>query len=82
MEILRTIRAYLLNNESIALAAQQLYRHRNTLVYRLKKAESRLQLDFSGNGTRLYYLLSLELLETLGDEWKAAESAPPVPPDL
>lgn len=82
MEILRTIRAYLLNNESIALTAQQLYLHRNTLVYRLKKAESRLQLDFSGNGTRLYYLLSLELLETLGDEWKAAESAPPVPPDL
>lgn len=74
MELLKTIHTYLLNNESIALTAQQMYLHRNTLVYRLKKAESRLELELNDNGKRLYYLLSLELLEALGDNLHVEET--------
>lgn len=65
---LYTMHVYLKNNESIAETAKQLYMHRNTLIYRLKKMEEKLQLNLQDKKKCFYYHLSLELLDTFRDE--------------
>lgn len=61
--ILESLRAYLLHGGNIASAAQSLYVHRNTLVYRLGKAERSLGIDLDAlsDRQRFYYLMSCEL---------------------
>lgn len=72
-ENLEILRVYLKNNESVQAAARELFFHRNTLVYRLKKIESRLSLDLENAERCFYYLISLELLEALHEHREPEE---------
>ena len=65
-EALEAMRVYLLNNQSIAETAKQLYLHRNTLVYRLQKI--RAKLDLQDPQKRLYYSVSFEMIRVYGEE--------------
>ena len=67
-EALEAMRVYLLNNQSIAETAKQLYLHRNTLVYRLQKIRAKLKLDLQDPQKRLYYSVSFEMIRVYGEE--------------
>lgn len=58
-----TLRTYLLEERDIPRTAQKLIIHRTTLLYRLKKINQMIPDDLNDPWTRLYYLLSLWMLE-------------------
>ena len=58
-----TLRAYLLNERDIPKTAETLIIHRTTLLYRLKKINSLLNVDLEDPWKRLYLTLSLWILE-------------------
>ena len=64
-EDISTLRQYLLNDRNLVKAAQTLYIHRNTLIYRLKRIEEQFEYGFDDPYTRQYMLISLLALELL-----------------
>lgn len=58
-----TLRVYLENERSLVKTAKTLYIHRNTLLYRIDKIQSILNLDLDDSDIRLYLLMSYHLLE-------------------
>jgi sugar diacid utilization regulator len=52
-DLLTTLRLYLSSNGSLAFTAQQLFTHRNTVLYRLKQIEELLGVALSDGDTRL-----------------------------
>lgn len=69
VDLIKTLDAYLLNNESIQLAAEQLFVHRHTLKYRLNQIEAKtgLHLDSSDDRLRLQLgLMAYKLMDLLG----------------
>lgn len=56
-----TLQVFLSNNGNVLKSSRDLFMHRNTLIYRLKKIESILELDLSihNNIHSLVYLTSL-----------------------
>lgn len=58
-----TLRAYLLNERDIPRTAEKLIIHRTTLLYRLKKIQTLLNVDLEDPWQRLYLTLSLWILE-------------------
>jgi sugar diacid utilization regulator len=58
-----TLESYLLNERSIALTAENLSIHRNTLLYRLEKLNKMLDLNLNDYVTRLRLLLTFKILE-------------------
>jgi len=65
-EDILTLRQYLLNDRNLVKAAQTLYIHRNTLIYRLKRIEEQFEHSLDDPYTRQYMLISLLALELLG----------------
>ncbi len=63
-EYFPTIREYLLQERSIPRTSEALIIHRTTLLYRLKKIHSLVSLDLEDPKSRLYLLLSLQILES------------------
>lgn len=61
-EYINTLRAFFDNEMSPTKAAQALYIHRTTFLYRLDRIQNVFGLDWSTPGKRLYLMLSLELL--------------------
>lgn len=60
-EFFRTLQVYLENERSLIKASTILYIHRNTLLYRLDKIYSVLNIDFEDFDTRLHLLISYKL---------------------
>ncbi len=58
-----TFREYLLNERDIPKTAEKLIIHRTTLLYRLKKIQSMLNINLEDPWERLYLTLSLWILE-------------------
>jgi len=58
-----TFREYLLNERDIPKTSEKLIIHRTTLLYRLKKIQSLLNIDLEDPWKRLYLTLSLWILE-------------------
>ena len=58
-----TLREYLLCERDIPKTSQALIIHRTTLLYRLKKIESLVNLSLDDPGQRLYLLLSLYVMD-------------------
>ena len=58
-----TLRAYLLQERDIPRTSEALIIHRTTLLYRLKKIQSLIHTDLDDPWKRLYWTLSLWLLE-------------------
>ena len=57
-----TLWAYLNNDRSLINTAQELYVHRSTLVYRIKKITDELTCDITDSYTRDYMKISIRLL--------------------
>lgn len=64
-EALKTLNIYLRNNQSPAETSRQLFIAKNTLNYRLKRLEEKLQLQMNDPEQCLYYLITLETLQAL-----------------
>ena len=60
-----TLREYLLCERDIPKTSQTLIIHRTTLLYRLKKIESLVNLSLDDPGQRLYLLLSLYVMDRI-----------------
>ena len=68
-EYLQTLRTFLRHERSIVNTAQELFIHRNTLVYRIKKINELIGCNLDDAYTRIYLTHSIriyELLDTLG----------------
>lgn len=70
-----TLRVYLQTNCNIAASAKILFIHRNSMIYRIKRLEEELHIDFLDADTRLQLLMSFEIYDMLSrtqtDEGKA-----------
>lgn len=62
LDRLKTFSVYLNNDRSLLYAAQELYVHRNTLVYRINKILEELSGDLDDVYTRDYMKLSIRIL--------------------
>ena len=56
-----TLYAYLTNERNVAATAKALFMHRNTLVYRLKKINELVDIDYDDFSERQHIILSYEL---------------------
>lgn len=61
--LFETLKAYIENERSLIGTAQTLFVHRNSVVYRIKKLENKLQCDLNRAYTREYISLSIRILE-------------------
>ncbi|MDD7388784.1 MAG: helix-turn-helix domain-containing protein [Lachnospiraceae bacterium] len=68
MDRLKTFSVYLNNERSLLNAAQELYVHRNTLVYRINKIFEILTCDLDDVYTRDYMKLSIRILDMYASE--------------
>lgn len=59
---LNTLSSYIRNERSLVKTAQDLYVHRNTLIYRLKKVLSEMEYDVEDAYTRTYFTYSIDVL--------------------
>jgi sugar diacid utilization regulator len=59
-----TMKTYLENERSLIATAEQLFIHRNTLVYRIKKITSQMICDVSDAYTREYMLISFIVMKS------------------
>lgn len=62
-EYLDTLRRYLENGMQQTLTANELFIHRSTLIYRIKKIEEMTGIDLSDPETRLYVQISIRLMQ-------------------
>ena len=60
---IKTLKLYLDNNMNLTQTAAKLFVHRTTLIERIKRIESLLDIDLTEPDNRLYLLLSLKRLE-------------------
>lgn len=58
----QTLKSYLDNNFNLTDTAQDLFIHRTTLLYRLKKMDELFKLDLDDPLRRLYYHLSVQIV--------------------
>lgn len=74
-----TLRVYLQTNCNIAASAKLLFIHRNSMIYRIKRLEEELLIDFFNPNTRLQLLMSYEIYDSLNsiqyDEGKSPSLA-------
>lgn len=62
MELQKTLRTYLEHNASVTETASEMFLHRNTIKYRIKKCEELLESDFTDSGQCFQLLLALVLV--------------------
>ncbi len=65
-EIVRTLESYFENNGNVSKTAEALFIHRNTLLYRLEKITSTLELDLNNPENRLAVQLALRIQRMKG----------------
>jgi purine catabolism regulator len=65
-ELITTLEAYFTHNGNLSQAAEALYIHRNTLVYRLERIASITDLDLDNPETRLAIQLALHIQRMIG----------------
>lgn len=63
--MLNTVRAYLLCERNVSVAAKQLHVHRNTLLYRIEQLTDKLGYDFTNQEECLQIMYSIEIVEYL-----------------
>ena len=60
-DLSRTLYMYLRNERNYSATADAMFIHRNTILYRLKKIDSLVQIDYDNYEERQYIILSYEL---------------------
>ncbi len=63
---IETLKCYLDNNRSVLHTANELFLHRNSMVYRIQKITQALRYSLDDAYTRDYMRLSIRILELLG----------------
>lgn len=81
-QLYETFRVYMENERDIPKTAAALIIHRTTLTYRLKKIQSILGMDLEDPDTRLYLLLSLQMLEREKTVALFSGNRPEIPGDV
>jgi hypothetical protein len=66
-EYLSTLKTYLDNNLQAVKTAQQLFIHRSTFIYRMKKITERFHINLDDPQKRRFYELSIALLDSAGN---------------
>ena len=64
-DLVNVLKSYLDNNGSIQASARQLFVHRNTVMYKIRKIEGILDIDLSDFESRAYLSLGLQTYEML-----------------
>ena len=64
-DMFHTLLCFLNNERSIAQTSAELYLHRNTTVYRIKKIQEKLEIDLNDSTVRNYCHISLHFLNNL-----------------
>ncbi len=62
-EYLETLKAYITNQQSTTIVSNKMHIHRNTLMYRLKKAEKITNTPIHDNLVNTHLLVSFQILE-------------------
>ena len=62
-KLLETLKAYLWNNNSLILASEHLYTHRNTVKYRVQRISQLTGRDFDDAITRLEFMNAIICME-------------------
>lgn len=62
-EYYKSLKVFLENERNITKTAQELFVHKSTFLYRLKKIEKLLQIDLNSPKVRLHLLMSYELTD-------------------
>ncbi|MCR5143915.1 MAG: helix-turn-helix domain-containing protein [Lachnospiraceae bacterium] len=62
-DLLATLRSYLYNDGSIKAVADEMYIHKNTIVYRMNKIKELIGNDLSDGQERLAYYLACMIVE-------------------
>jgi len=65
-ELLESLEVYLRQNRSVQVAANELFIHRNTLTYRLRRVKALVSMDLENSHERLHILLSCIVLRIMG----------------
>ena len=60
-ELAETLYMYLRNERNYSMTAESMYVHRNTILYRLKKIDSLVNINYDDYKERQYLILSYEL---------------------
>lgn len=71
---LNTLSSYIKNERSLVKTAQDLYVHRNTLIYRLKKVISEMDYSVEDAYTRTYFTYSIDVLNLYLRKYSAASN--------
>ncbi|RST57515.1 PucR family transcriptional regulator [Siminovitchia terrae] len=66
MDLIHTLRVYLVNNGNAKATAQELYIHRSSLLYRLEKIESILEVDLNDPEVRFNLMMAFKLYDMRG----------------
>lgn len=66
-ELLRTLEVYFRNNRNIKETAEELFSHYNTVLYRIERAQTILQIDFKNQKERLNFEVALLLSKLYGE---------------
>jgi len=67
-ELIHTLEAYFEHNGNLSQAAEALYVHRNTLIYRIERIEALTSLDLDNPEERLALQLALRIYRMLGSK--------------
>ena len=65
-KLLPTVREYIQQNGSIKKTAEALFLHRNSVIYRLRKAEEIIDLSLDDSDTQFTLRMSFCILKMLG----------------
>jgi purine catabolism regulator len=63
MDLFHTLRAFLYNNGNIKNSAEELFIHRSSLLYRLEKIESLLEIDLNDADHRFNMMMAYKLYD-------------------
>jgi len=66
-DLTETLYNYLVYERNLAAAAKAMFIHRNTLVYRMKKIDQMVSIDYNNPAERQYMILSYELYKAIID---------------
>ncbi|MFS0776953.1 helix-turn-helix domain-containing protein [Neobacillus sp. 3P2-tot-E-2] len=67
-DLINTLHTFLQNNGNVKNTAEELYIHRSSLLYRLEKIESLLDIQLSDAEVRFNLMLALKLYDMYGQE--------------
>ena len=68
IDLYNTLHVFLQNNGNVKSAAEELYIHRSSLLYRLEKIESLISVDLNDAEVRFNLMMALKLYDMYGED--------------